>query len=152
MIVSVLGMPGESSAAVPEGNNTFYNFQVSGCLDVSGGPAVVGARLITFQCHGGQNQRFSYRRQSDGWYTLSPLNGLDKCIASASDGVSVVLAQCSTSATQRWLQSQMTYTRVIVLSKQTGKFIYSAGAGAPVRLSSTNPATTGNLAGQWANN
>ena len=75
------------------------------CLDISGASTENGARLIQWQCHGGDNQTWSIEAMGDGYSRLvSRQSGkcLDVSGESTADGAPVLQWQCHNGANQQW--------------------------------------------------
>ena len=69
------------------------------CLDVEGGTAANGTRLITFGCHGQANQRFALH--ADGTLRVGG-QCLDVEGGNATSGARVITYACHGRANQKW--------------------------------------------------
>ncbi|MFY7865730.1 lectin [Roseateles sp.] len=89
------------------GNNQRFSFTRNGevrvgnmCLDVDGGSQNDGARVLAWQCNGGQNQRW----MRSGNQIRSQMNG--KCLdirdGNARPGQQVLMWRCNGGQNQRW--------------------------------------------------
>jgi hypothetical protein len=71
------------------------------CLDLYGRVTAAGSRVVIYPCHGGTNQKWTYRADGTLLHVLS-----GRCAAtrngSTAQGTEIVLADCSTAASQRW--------------------------------------------------
>jgi lysophospholipase L1-like esterase len=71
------------------------------CLDLYGRVTAAGSPVVIYPCHGGQNQKWTHRPDGTLLHVLS-----GRCAAtrngSTAQGTDIVLADCSTAATQRW--------------------------------------------------
>jgi len=71
------------------------------CLDLYGRVTAAGSPVIIYPCHGGANQKWTLRADGTLLHVLS-----GRCAAtrngSISQGTDLVLADCSTAASQRW--------------------------------------------------
>lgn len=69
------------------------------CIDVPGGNGTPGTQLVTWSCHGGENQRFAPQRNGE-------IRIFGMCVdalgGSGRDGDRIGLWQCNGGANQRW--------------------------------------------------
>lgn len=79
------------------------------CLDVSGGPGAIanGARVIQWDCIGGDNQKWRIIPTEHGYYQIIAKHS-NKCldvfggVSSTGNGVIVEQWDCNDAANQRW--------------------------------------------------
>ena len=84
------------------------------CLDVSGGNPRPGTLVQLYQCHGRENQRFSWGR---GGELVTPGNlCLDVANANSGEGARLVVWNCSGAPNQRW-----TTRGNAIMSRMNGK-------------------------------
>ncbi len=73
----------------------------SSCLDLYGRVTAAGSPVVIYPCHGGTNQKWTHRTDGTLLHVLS-----GRCAAarngSLTEGTEIVLADCSTAASQRW--------------------------------------------------
>ncbi|SFD17071.1 ricin-type beta-trefoil lectin domain protein [Streptomyces aidingensis] len=68
------------------------------CLDIPGGDYGAGTALTVWDCHGGDNQRFT--RSASG--TLAPAAAPDLCVTQSGPGARLTLQPCTGSPGQRF--------------------------------------------------
>ncbi len=90
------------------------------CLDVAGGAATAGTRVLTWACHDGANQRWT----PSGDRTLRSLGAcLDVRGNATADGTPVILWPCHGQPNQQWTHDGTT------LRSATGKCLTTTGGG-----------------------
>lgn len=110
------------------------------CLDVRGRSTTPGTGLQIYDCHGGQNQSFT-------WTAAGALQvyGSTRCVepsgGGTADGTRVVIASCSGQARQRWSRG----TNGSIVHEQSGRCLDVEGQrtanGTPVQLYRCNGGT-----------
>lgn len=82
----------------PERGSLHIELTHDRCLDVPSAAYTPGTRLQIFNCHGGDNQKFT---RTDG--TLSPTQAPELCVTQPASRATLTLQPCDGSAQQRFL-------------------------------------------------
>lgn len=74
------------------------------CMDVQGNGQANGTPVFLYHCHGGENQRWVFTRNTDGTSSIVGTGGmcLDVQGANRADGTPVQINQCHFNANQRF--------------------------------------------------
>ncbi|GAB4005003.1 hypothetical protein GCM10029992_51590 [Glycomyces albus] len=99
------------------------------CLDVTGGSSADGAAIIQWECHGGDNQRWSLE-DAGGGHVRIVAGHSGKCLGiedgSTADGAAAVQQACSGAASQQWeVRDSDGYSELV--SRHSGKCLDVSG-------------------------
>lgn len=117
--IAILAHANRDRNDTPPPDNSYYRgkpirTQSGMCLDVSGGNPRPGTLVQLYQCHGRENQRFSWGR---GGELVTPGNlCLDIANANSGEGARLVVWNCSGAPNQRWIARGNT-----IVSRMHGK-------------------------------
>ena len=92
-------------------------------LDISGASKANGGDAIVWQANGGPNQKFRFKLQSDGYFTIQSVNSgklVDVSGCSKQAGSNVLQWQANGGANQRWMITVYASDRLSFVSKNSG--------------------------------
>lgn len=106
------------------------------CLDVEWASSADGARLIQWDCHGGNNQRFQFDDLGNGFHRIRAYHS-DKCLdvtgASADDGAQIIQYVCHGGTNQQFQLVRNGDGFYAIIARNSGKCFDIAGASQDLR-------------------
>lgn len=119
------------STGLPSGRSYEITAKHSGkCLDVAGKATHNGANIHQWDCHGGDNQRWTLTDKGGGFYTVRARHS-NKCMdvegASNGDGANISQYDCHEGPNQLWLFTPQGGGYYKVTAKHSGKCLDVSG-------------------------
>jgi hypothetical protein len=102
------------------------------CLDVSGVATNNGANIYQWECHGGQNQRWTLTDKGGGYYTVTARHS-NKCMdvegVSNTNGANIYQYDCHGGPNQLWMFIPQGGGYYMVTAKHSSKCLDVSGGG-----------------------
>ncbi|GAA4049406.1 hypothetical protein GCM10023063_41280 [Arthrobacter methylotrophus] len=120
-------------------------------LDVPNHSTVAGTQLATWSTTGGNNQAFTFTRQSDGTYEIKGVESglcLDVDGNSSAAGAKIIQWTCTGGTNQRWTLTKVSTGSYTVASAQSGLLLTAASSTVGALI--TQQTSTGSPLQQWA--
>ncbi len=142
-----------TDAVPPLGPSTASNVNSSEVMDVFGQQTSNGAQIIQWPGSGGNNQKWIFALQEDGWATITSYHSgklLDLQNGATADGTRVVQWEASGAPSQQWRIESAGNNRVTIKNRASGTLLTVAGDSTSNAAEIVIRADNGHVSQRWA--